>query len=200
MPPGAGSVSRSDKGGGVADSRHRRACPSPGACRGTSLRETHDEALRLFQPEAHVRGTSVSTRSSLLFLWQTMPYPPDSGVTIHSFRVLRFRARPFDVTVLCFSRREGEPFRNTTSPVDSPLRGGLAKARRSHASDAKRLAPGVGPRGAASCPGLEDRWSAARAQVSPQQGLEALDEWLADLTSRVLAPRCEKRPLKRAFW
>jgi len=38
-------------------------------------------------------------------LCQTLPYPPDSGVAIRSFHVLRLLARAFDVTALCFYRR-----------------------------------------------------------------------------------------------
>ena len=43
----------------------------------------------------------------LLFLCQTVPYPPDSGVAIRTFHVLRLLARHFDVTALCFYRRKG---------------------------------------------------------------------------------------------
>ncbi|PYP51716.1 MAG: hypothetical protein DMD45_07060 [Gemmatimonadetes bacterium] len=43
----------------------------------------------------------------LLFLCQTVPYPPDSGVAIRTFHVLRLLARRFDVTALCFYRRKG---------------------------------------------------------------------------------------------
>ena len=45
-----------------------------------------------------------STRPRLLFLCQTLPYPPDGGVWIRSFHVLRLLARSFDVTALCFER------------------------------------------------------------------------------------------------
>ena len=49
----------------------------------------------------------MRSRPSLLFLCQTVPYPPDSGVAIRSFHVLRLLARAFDVTALCFVRRKG---------------------------------------------------------------------------------------------
>ncbi len=49
----------------------------------------------------------MNTRPRLLFLGHTLPYPPDSGVAIRSFHLLRLLARAFDVTALCFSRRKG---------------------------------------------------------------------------------------------
>jgi polysaccharide biosynthesis protein PslH len=49
----------------------------------------------------------VKPRPRLLFLCHTLPYPPDSGMAIRSFNVLRLLARAFDVTALCFSRRKG---------------------------------------------------------------------------------------------
>lgn len=43
----------------------------------------------------------------LLFLSQTLPHPPDGGVKIRTYNILRQLARTFDVTALCFFRREG---------------------------------------------------------------------------------------------
>lgn len=43
-------------------------------------------------------------RPRLLFLCQTLPFPPDGGVAIRSFHTLRLLARRFDVTALCFYR------------------------------------------------------------------------------------------------
>lgn len=43
-------------------------------------------------------------RPRLLFLCQTLPYPPDGGVWIRTYHVLRLLARDFDVTMLCFER------------------------------------------------------------------------------------------------
>jgi glycosyltransferase involved in cell wall biosynthesis len=40
----------------------------------------------------------------LLFLCQTFPYPPDGGVWIRTYHVLRLLARAFDITALCFER------------------------------------------------------------------------------------------------
>ena len=43
-------------------------------------------------------------RPRLLFLCQTLPYPPDGGVWIRTYHVLRLLARAFDITMLCFER------------------------------------------------------------------------------------------------
>lgn len=49
----------------------------------------------------------MNQRPRLLFLCQTLPYPPDSGVAIRCFHLLRLLARGFDVTALCFSSNKG---------------------------------------------------------------------------------------------
>jgi polysaccharide biosynthesis protein PslH len=46
-------------------------------------------------------------RPRLLFLAQTLPFPPDGGVKIRTFNILRLLARSFDVSGLCFYRRHG---------------------------------------------------------------------------------------------
>lgn len=46
-----------------------------------------------------------STKPRLLFLCQTLPFPPDSGVDVRAYNVLRLLAREFEVTALCFYRR-----------------------------------------------------------------------------------------------
>ena len=43
-------------------------------------------------------------RPKLLFLCQTLPYPPDGGVWIRTYHVLRLLSRAFDITALCFER------------------------------------------------------------------------------------------------
>lgn len=48
-------------------------------------------------------------RPKLLFLCQTLPYPPDGGVAIRSFHVLRLLAEAYDVTALCFFRANERP-------------------------------------------------------------------------------------------
>lgn len=46
----------------------------------------------------------MTNRPRLLFLCQTLPYPPDGGVWIRTYHVLRLLARAFDITALCFER------------------------------------------------------------------------------------------------
>lgn len=45
----------------------------------------------------------------VLFLSQTLPYPPDSGVNVRTFNVLKGVASAFDVHCLCFARRAVVP-------------------------------------------------------------------------------------------
>lgn len=46
----------------------------------------------------------ASARRRLLFLSQVLPYPPDGGVRIRAYHVLRLLAAEYDVTALCFYR------------------------------------------------------------------------------------------------
>lgn len=46
----------------------------------------------------------MSAQPKLLFLCQTLPYPPDGGVWIRTYHILRLLARAFDITALCFER------------------------------------------------------------------------------------------------
>jgi glycosyltransferase involved in cell wall biosynthesis len=64
--------------------------------------------------------TPPTTRPRLLFLCQTLPYPPDAGVKIRSFNVLRLLADAFDVHALCFYRRAE---RQDPDAVERGLRG-----------------------------------------------------------------------------
>jgi len=43
-------------------------------------------------------------RPRLIFLCQTLPYPPDGGVWIRTYHVLRLLANAFDIKALCFER------------------------------------------------------------------------------------------------
>lgn len=43
-------------------------------------------------------------RPSLLFLCQTLPYPPDGGVWIRTYNLLRVLAREYSLRLLCFER------------------------------------------------------------------------------------------------
>ncbi|MHB1296943.1 MAG: glycosyltransferase family 4 protein [Gemmatimonadaceae bacterium] len=47
----------------------------------------------------------VQRRPRLLLLSQTLPFPPDGGVNIRIYNILRLLARHHDVTLLCFMRR-----------------------------------------------------------------------------------------------
>jgi glycosyltransferase involved in cell wall biosynthesis len=46
----------------------------------------------------------MNERPRLLFLCQTLPYPPDGGVWIRTYHVFRLLSRAFDITALCFER------------------------------------------------------------------------------------------------
>jgi glycosyltransferase involved in cell wall biosynthesis len=50
-------------------------------------------------------AVASASRPRLLFLCQTLPFPPDSGVAIRTYNVLRLLAERFEVTALCFYRR-----------------------------------------------------------------------------------------------
>lgn len=43
--------------------------------------------------------------AKLLYLSQTLPYPPDSGSKIRTYHTLRILSRDFEITALCFYRR-----------------------------------------------------------------------------------------------
>ena len=47
----------------------------------------------------------MSERPRLLFLAHTFPYPPDGGVYIRTYNILRLLSERFDVTTLCFDRK-----------------------------------------------------------------------------------------------
>ena len=49
----------------------------------------------------------MTQRPRLLFLCQTLPFPPDGGVWIRTYHVLRLLAQAFDITALCFERAHG---------------------------------------------------------------------------------------------
>jgi glycosyltransferase involved in cell wall biosynthesis len=66
----------------------------------------------------------VNERPKLLFLCQTLPYPPDGGVWIRTYHVMRLLARTFDITALCFERAgtSATGLASDTPPDGSPLR------------------------------------------------------------------------------
>lgn len=59
-------------------------------------------------------------RPRLLFLCQTLPYPPDGGVHLRTYNILRLLATEFEITALCFYRRSE---RATTNAVQESLDG-----------------------------------------------------------------------------
>ncbi len=64
-------------------------------------------------------GPGGPHRPRLLFLCQTLPFPPDGGVHLRSYNVLRLLAAHFEVTGLFFYRR-------ATRPTPAAVRAGLA--------------------------------------------------------------------------
>lgn len=50
---------------------------------------------------------SSPSKPRLLFLSQTLPYPPHGGVEARTYNILRLLSRNFEITALCFFRRGG---------------------------------------------------------------------------------------------
>lgn len=48
-------------------------------------------------------------KKELLFLCQTLPFPPDGGVNIRSYHLIRLLAKEYRVTAICFYRRAARP-------------------------------------------------------------------------------------------
>lgn len=48
-------------------------------------------------------------QKELLFLCQTLPFPPDGGVNIRSYHLLRLLAQEYRVTAICFYRKAARP-------------------------------------------------------------------------------------------
>lgn len=59
-------------------------------------------------------------RPKLLFLCQTLPYPPDGGVHLRAYNIMRLLSHAFDVTALCFYRAAS---RGTAEEVEASLDG-----------------------------------------------------------------------------
>lgn len=70
--------------------------------------------------EAPLVALASQPKPALLFLCQTLPYPPDTGVLIRTYNVLRLLSREFDVTALCFYRAAE---RASADDVRSSLKG-----------------------------------------------------------------------------
>jgi len=54
-------------------------------------------------------SASPQSKRRILFLCQTLPYPPDGGVNIRAFHLLRLLAQEYEVTAMCFFRRAARP-------------------------------------------------------------------------------------------
>lgn len=72
-----------------------------------------EEVMADFRSDVVTRVPSAQSpsvrRPRLLFLCQTLPFPPDGGVHIRSYNILRLLSQVFDVTALCFYRRATRP-------------------------------------------------------------------------------------------
>jgi glycosyltransferase involved in cell wall biosynthesis len=56
------------------------------------------------EPGLNASDAHLRWRPALLFLGHTVPYPPDGGVWIRTYHVLRLLARTFETIALCFER------------------------------------------------------------------------------------------------
>ena len=65
-------------------------------------------------------GSQQGKRVELLVLCQTLPFPPDGGVNIRTYNVLRLLAREFAITALCFYRASD---RRSQAEVEASLAG-----------------------------------------------------------------------------
>ncbi|HEV7837800.1 MAG TPA: glycosyltransferase family 4 protein [Gemmatimonadaceae bacterium] len=65
-------------------------------------------------------------RRRILFLSQSLPFPPHSGVTNRTYHVLRELQRDFDVTLVAFSRRNHQPDASARSQSAAALQKELA--------------------------------------------------------------------------
>jgi polysaccharide biosynthesis protein PslH len=66
------------------------------------------------------------SKPNLVFLCQTLPFPPDSGVALRTLNVLRLLSRHFDITAFCFYRRASHP---TNERVNAGIAGLSAYAK-----------------------------------------------------------------------
>ena len=71
-------------------------------------------------PAVEAPDAPPAARPRLLWLGQTLPYPPDGGVHIRIYHVLRLLSRTFDITALSFYRRAERP---TPAEITAGVRG-----------------------------------------------------------------------------
>ena len=68
----------------------------------------------------------MSERPRLLFLAQSLPFPPHSGVAVRTYNILRELQREFDVDLVAFSRRGHQANAAARDAARDALRGALA--------------------------------------------------------------------------
>lgn len=85
------------------------------ASQDTTYPGTRRREMNFVEASAH----SGNGRKKLLFLCQTLPFPPDGGVEIRSYNIMRLLAQRYDVTALVF-------FRKATRPRAANVDGGVA--------------------------------------------------------------------------
>jgi polysaccharide biosynthesis protein PslH len=74
-------------------------------------------------------ATRSGARLRLLFLCQTLPFPPTGGAKIRAYHVLRLLSGTFDVTALCFYRwKAGRLEQDIASSVQALQRFGMVEA------------------------------------------------------------------------
>ena len=78
-----------------------------------------------------------SERPRLLFLCQSLPFPPDGGAHLRSYNILRLLSRTFDVTSLMFYKR-------ATRPTEEDVRRGVDGMRELGPAYAFRIPQDVG--------------------------------------------------------
>ena len=59
--------------------------------------------------ELQSRPESMNPRPRLLFLAQTLPFPPDAGVHIRTYNIMKLLSREYDISALCFFRKTERP-------------------------------------------------------------------------------------------
>ena len=65
--------------------------------------------------------------STIIFLSQALPYPPDTGATRRTFHVLRELQREFEVVLVPFSRRGHQPDAGARAEAEKELAGHVAR-------------------------------------------------------------------------
>jgi glycosyltransferase involved in cell wall biosynthesis len=64
----------------------------------------------------------TSGKPRVLFLCQTLPFPPDGGVHLRTYNVMRLLSRHYDVTAICFFRKATRPTPDVVAASTEGLR------------------------------------------------------------------------------